>query len=77
MRLGSKQPATAGVRAGAPHRYVATTDPGLATGLASLPLGSQGQVAPAAMTSGVQRHTTCAVPGCGREREAPIHDVEA
>ena len=77
MRLGKKQAAPASAHPGGPHRFVTTTDPGLATGLGSLPLGSYGQIAPAAMTSGVQRATRCAFPGCDQEREAAVHDVEA
>jgi len=62
------------VHANEPHAFRPVRDAGLGTGLSGMS-GPEGGVSPAfAMTSRYLRTSLCDVPGCGRDRDDPIHE---
>lgn len=62
------------VHASEPHAFRPVHDAGLGTGLSSMS-GVQGDVSPPlAMTGGYLRALRCDVPGCGKDRNDPVHE---
>lgn len=57
-----------------PHEFRPVRDAGMGTGLASLGSREGGGPSPIAMTSRYLRMSACAVPGCGKDRDDPIHE---
>jgi hypothetical protein len=59
-----------------PHRFVETNDAGLgAAASGGTYQGNQANVW--AVTTAFLRSTRCTLPGCGKERHDPIHELEA
>ena len=60
-----------------PHAFLETNDAGVgAMSAGSGMSGRSGGESQLAVTAAVLRATRCAVPGCGKSREDPIHGVE-
>jgi hypothetical protein len=58
-----------------PHEFRPVRDAGTATGLGAVsnPRSGIGGIAGIAITNRYLRMSACAVPGCGKSREDPIH----
>jgi hypothetical protein len=62
------------VHANEPHVFLPVHDAGLGTGLAGLGSRDSGFPAQIAITDRYLRTSACAVPGCGKDRDDPIHE---
>ncbi len=73
-RFGRAQPR---VEPGAPHRFQAIRDAGLAAMGGRGPGGSYGSqtLNSVVLTDNYIRKSNCGVPGCGRPRQHPIHEL--
>jgi hypothetical protein len=63
---------------GSPHAYRAMNDPGMSAAAAGAggTLTGQALALDAAVTGNFVREQRCGVPGCGRDRDDPIHFPE-
>jgi len=75
MRLPWQKPARERVDPGRPHQYQSKSDEGIAA-LAPIGGGVGRRVADNAAAGAMTRAAGCAVSGCGRPVDAPIHAPE-
>jgi hypothetical protein len=74
MRAPWSHKAQRPVHANEPHEFRPIEDAGLATGLGTVSRMAGSQIAMLAMTDRYMRTSACDVPGCGKERDDPIHE---
>jgi hypothetical protein len=65
------------VHADEPHKFRPVHDAGLSTGLGAANRGAVGGISMLALTDRYMRTSACDVPGCGKERDDPIHQPAA
>ena len=61
------------MHANEPHEFRPVRDAGLGTGFAGISPSDASSPAQLVMTSRYLRASGCAVPGCGKDRNDPIH----